>query len=132
MTTTTDRQTAEQPRYRVTRKIHPAEKDRFRFERPFTEQSDPDRYQYGTRTLKAGEEISTREWPHPSFYPLNDVARRIHAFFTIAQKSRMARAPYDQSGRLQLSDGLTGPLPQIKAPQPEPVRMAPGQAWPDL
>src|ERR1700689_5740166 len=84
----------EPPRYRVMRQLQPAERDRYRQERPFSEQGNMDSYQYGTRILKAGEIVETREWPHPSFFPLNDVARRIHSFFSIAQKSRMARSPY--------------------------------------
>jgi hypothetical protein len=123
---------SEEPRYRLRREIYPAERDRYRFERPFSEQGNMDSWQFGTQVLKAGQEISTREWPHPSFYPLNEIARRIHAYFMIAQRSRLARSPYDHGGKLRLSDGLSGTGPQIKAPKPEPVRMAPGQAWPDL
>jgi hypothetical protein len=123
---------SEEPLYRVTREIHPAERDRYRFERPFSEQGNMDSWQYGARIYRAREEISTREWPHASFFPLNEVARRIHSFLTIAQKSRLPRSPYDQGGRLQLSDGLSGPLPKIKTPKPEPVRLSPGQAWPDF
>jgi hypothetical protein len=119
---------SEEPLYRTTREIYPAERDRYRFERPFSEQGNMDCWQFGTTVLKAQQEISTREWPHPSFYPLNEVARRIHSFFTIAQKSRLARSPYDQGGKLRLSDGLSGPLPQIAAPKVQPMDLRPRPA----
>jgi hypothetical protein len=117
--------TTEMPKYRVTREIQAAEKSRFRLERPFTEQSDPDRWQYGERTFKPGEIIETREWPHPSFFPLNDVAKRVRDYFGTRQKSRLQRSPYDASGRLNLDDGLTNPLPKIGLPKLPSVDLRP-------
>jgi hypothetical protein len=97
----------ETPVYRVERDIHPGPKARFRHETPFAESSDSDTWQYGERELKAHEIISTREWPHPSFRPLNFVAKRIIDFFNLEMKSRLPRSPF-QGDRLRLDNGLSG------------------------
>jgi hypothetical protein len=136
MTAAANRQTAipttpplgwnrETPKYRVIRDIHPTPKARFRFEPPFASSSDSDTWQYGTRTMKAGEEIETREWPHPSFFPLNYGARKVLDFFTTRQKSRMQRSPW-QDDRLQLDDGLTGSaVVHVVPPQLKPMDLRP-------
>jgi hypothetical protein len=51
----------ETPKYRVIRETKPAPKSRFRFEPPFASGSESDVWQYGERTMKAGEIIETRE-----------------------------------------------------------------------
>jgi hypothetical protein len=66
----------EVPRYRATRDIHPSPNTRHRFEPPFAAVWDDDMWQYGTQPIAAREEIETREWPHPSFRPLNYSAGR--------------------------------------------------------
>jgi hypothetical protein len=98
----------EVPRYRATRDIHPSPNDRHKFEPPFASQSDSHAWQYGTQILTAGNEIITREWPHPSFHPLNFSAAKVLEFFNSRQKSRLPRSPW-QGDRIVLEDGLTGP-----------------------
>ena len=97
----------EVPRYRVVRDIQPAEKARFRSEPPFAEVWDSDTWQYGTRILKAGEIIESREWPHPSFRPLNYGAKKVLEFFNLQMKSRLPRSPW-HGAQLRLDNGLTG------------------------
>ena len=97
----------ETPKYKVTRNIQPAQKARFRYETPFAESSDSDTWQYGERELKAGEIIETREWPHPSFWPLNFGAKKVLEFFNLKMKSRFPRSPW-VGDRLRLDNGLSG------------------------
>ena len=97
----------ETPKYKVTRNIQPAQKARFRYETPFAESSDSDTWQYGERELKAGEIIETREWPHPSFWPLNFGAKKVLEFFNLQMKSRFPRSPW-VGDRLRLDNGLSG------------------------
>ena len=104
----------EVPRYRATRDVHPSPNSRHRHEAPFASLSDPDVHQYATQPIKAREEFVSREWPHPSFFPLNDSARKVLYFFTTRQKSRLGRAPW-KGDRIVLDDGLTGPTqPKFK------------------
>jgi hypothetical protein len=98
----------ETPKYKATRDVEPAPKARFRSEPPFTTPSGIDIWQYGERPIKAGEIIETREWPHPSFRPLNYCAGKVLDFFNMRQKSRLARSPW-AGDRIRLDDGLTGP-----------------------
>jgi hypothetical protein len=121
----------EVPRYRVGRDVRPSPNDRHRHEPPFSSFSDGSVWQQADRPHEAGEIIESTEWPHPMFFPLNYSARQVLNFFNSSQKSRLPRAPW-ADGRVRLSDGLSGPLPTIKAPQPEPVRLQPRQAWPDM
>jgi hypothetical protein len=97
----------EVPRYRVTRDIHPSPNSRHRFEPPFASLSDSSVWQYAERDYKAGE-IETRDWPHPSFRPLNYSAGKVLDFFNTRQKSRLPRSPW-AGDRIRLDDGLTGP-----------------------
>jgi hypothetical protein len=97
----------ETPKYRVARDVHPAPRARVRFETPFAESSDSDEWQYGERELKAHEIIETREWPHPSFRPLNYAAKKVLEFFNLEMKSRLPRSPF-QGDRLRLDNGLSG------------------------
>jgi hypothetical protein len=120
------------PKYRISHDTKPAPKERFRFEPPFSSGSESDVWQYGERVHKTGEIITTTEWPCPgTMTPLNYSARQVTEFFTSRQKSRLPRSPW-ANDQVRLEDGLGGPQPQIKAPQPERVRMAPGQQWPDM
>jgi hypothetical protein len=115
----------ELPKYRVMRDVHPAEKARFRSEPPFTSTSDSSAWQYGTRILKAGEIIETGEWPHNSFFALNFSAKKVLAFFSASQKSRLPRSPWS-GDRLRLDDGLAGNLVvQAAAPQLQPMDLRP-------
>jgi hypothetical protein len=105
MTTTTADEVA---RYRVIHETHPSQNSRFKLEPPHASASDGS-YQYGDRVLKPGEIIETRSWPHAAFFPLNESAKRVLAFFNSRQKSRLPLTPYDYAGKLRLDDGLTGP-----------------------
>jgi len=96
------------PKYRATRDIQPATKARFRFEPPFASLANSNEWQYGARSIKAGEIIETRDWPHPSFKPLNYSAGKVLDFFIMRQKSRLPRSPW-RGDRIVLDDGLTGP-----------------------
>jgi hypothetical protein len=96
----------ETPKYRASRDVHPAPRARYRDEPPFSTISDNDCWQYAEREIKAHEEISTREWPHPSFRALNYSAGRVLEFFTTRTKSRLARSPWS-GDRIRLDDGLS-------------------------
>ena len=94
----------EVPRYRVTRDVHPSPNRRHRTETPFTSIADSDEWQFAERTHEAGEVIATTAWPHPSFSPQNDSARKVLDFFNSRMKSRMPRSPW-RNGRVFLDDG---------------------------
>jgi hypothetical protein len=117
------------PKYRVTRETHPAPKARFRTEPPFASGSESDVWQYGDRTLKAGDIVETKEWPHSLFFPLNYSAKRVLDFFNSQMKSRMARSPFF-GNEIRLETGLSGGPPQIAAPQVQPVGVQPAGGWP--
>jgi hypothetical protein len=97
------------PKYRATRALHPAPKERFRHEPPFAMTVDSDAWQYATRAIDAGEIVETKDWPHPSFHPLNYGAVKVLEFFNTRQKSRLAQSPWQGDG-LRLDDGLSGPV----------------------
>jgi hypothetical protein len=117
--TAVDRQTArgweqEVPLYKATRDVNPSPNDRVRFEAPFSSQSNPDAYQYSERPIAAGQLVETKNWPHPSFRPLNRSAEAVMEFFTTRQKSRMSISPWNID-RIVLEDGLSGRTqPNIK------------------
>src|SRR5216683_7077910 len=67
----------ETPKYKATRDVRPAPRARFRFESPLSMIFDVDEWQYGTRPIKIGEIIETRDWPHASFRPLNYAAEKV-------------------------------------------------------
>lgn len=121
----------ELPKYRIGRAVYPSPNDRHRHELPFSNFSDSGVWQYADRPHAAGEVITSDCWPHPMFVPLNYSAKMVLEFYGLATKSRLPRSPI-VDGRVMLSDGLNGPLPQIKAPQPEPVRLEPRQVWAGL
>jgi hypothetical protein len=97
----------ETPKYRVSRDLRPAQRARYRSEPPFAQMLDSDTWQYGSRPLKAGEIIETREWPHASFRALNYAAVKVLEFFNLEIKSRLPRSPWN-GDRLRLDNGLTG------------------------
>src|SRR5436190_9860206 len=99
----------ETPKYRATRDVHPSPNSRHRFEPPFAQISDNGVWQYAPRPIKAGEIIATRDWPHPSFNPLNYSGGKVLDFFIMRQKSRLPRSPW-RGERSALDDGLTGPM----------------------
>jgi hypothetical protein len=104
----------EVPRYRATRSVHPSPNARHLRESPFSSFSDSSVWQFAERDYKAGEEILSRAWPHPSFHPLNYSAAKVLDFFNSRQKSRLGRSPW-QGDRLVLDDGMTGPTqPKFK------------------
>jgi hypothetical protein len=122
----------EVPKYRISRDTKPAAKERFRFEPPFSSGSESDVWQYGEKIWPAGSVIETTEWPNAgTMTPLNYSARQVMEFFTSRQKSRLPRSPWFDN-QVRLEDGLGNGPPKITAPQPERVRMAPGQVWPGL
>jgi hypothetical protein len=90
----TQRWDREIPRYRVTRAVHPAPRSRLLTEPPLSQISDDDCWQYATKKLAAGETIETTSWPHQSFAPINESARRIHIFFLTGDKARMPLSPW--------------------------------------
>jgi hypothetical protein len=65
---------------------------------------DSSEYQFAERDYKAGEELTTTSWPHPSFRPLNYSACRVLEFFNSRMKSRLPLRPW-RGGRIDLDDG---------------------------
>jgi hypothetical protein len=113
------------PRYRITRDLAPAMKDRLRFEGPYTDLTCGNSWQYGDREYAAGEEIETKFWPHPSMHPLTYSAQRVMAFFNSAMRSRLQHAPW-RDGQVRLEDGLSGPLPvHVSTPKVAPMNLRP-------
>jgi hypothetical protein len=113
------------PKYRVTRDLKPAQKERFRHEPPFAETWVSDVWQYSDRHYEAGEEIEATAWPHPSMRPLNYAAERVHAFFISGMKSRLTTSPW-RDGQVRLADGISGPLPgHVSTPHVKPINLRP-------
>jgi hypothetical protein len=112
------------PKYRATRDLHPAPKERYRHEPPFGMTMDSDCWQYATRPVKAGEIIETKEWPHPSFHPLNYGAGKVLEFFNRSPKSRLTQTPWHGSS-IRLDDGMTGNGPNIVPVRPHPFDLRP-------
>ena len=110
------------PQYRISRQTMPAQKERFRFEAPFSGGSESNIWQYGSRAHTAGEVIETTFWPNPgTMVPLNYSARQVMEFFTTHQKSRLQLSPW-RDGQIVLDDGLSAPLPKIGGLHLEPGR----------
>jgi hypothetical protein len=101
----------EVPRYKATRPVHASPNPRHRLETPFSSLSDHSVWQHAEQgqEVAAGEEVTTKSWPHPSFRALNFSAGRVLDFFNSRQRSRMALSPW-RNGRIELDDGLSGPL----------------------
>jgi hypothetical protein len=108
------------PRYRAVFDVHPSAKSRFRTEPPFAQVMDSAEWQYADRAYRAGDEIETKEWPSPSFRPLNYSAERTLSFFNNQMKSRLPRSPW-HDGRLRLSNGLSD-APAIFNPRPPQIK----------
>ena len=114
------------PKYRAQFDLAPAARDRYLSENPFAFEGDGRSWQYSVKPIVRGEIVHTTEWPHSSLQPLNETARRIHAFFTTQMKSRMQRSPW-RDGRLNLDKGLTGNMFISLAPiKPERVDLRAG------
>jgi hypothetical protein len=115
----------ETPKYRATRDLRPAERARYRLESPFGAVFNSEIWQYATREIKAGEIIETKEWPHPTFMPLNYGAERVLEFFNTRMKSRMTTSPWHGDG-LRLDDGMSGKIIVSAAtPQLQPMNLRP-------
>lgn len=116
------------PKYRATRDIQPSPKSRFRFEPPFTSVFNSDAWQYGSEHVKAGQTVETKDWPHPSFHPLNYSAGKVLEFFNARLKSRLQNSPWFGS-QIRLEDGLTGrAVVEVVPPQLRQVDMRPQPA----
>src|SRR5258708_3869518 len=99
---------SEIPKYRSPIALLPAALARYHFEPPFEDSLGGDSsWQYGTKPIAAGEIVSTWDWPHPRFQPLNETAKKIHSFFSREIRSRLTRAPFF-NGKLSLETGLSG------------------------
>jgi hypothetical protein len=101
----------ETPKYKATRNFHASPNPRHRLEPPFTFCWDDATWQYAEQgqEVAAGQEIWTTAWPHPSWRALNRSAEKVLDFFNSRQRSRMALSPW-RNGRIELDDGLSGPL----------------------
>src|SRR5882724_1825195 len=96
----------EVPRYRATCDLWPASKAHFKTVRPVPGLADvEDIWQYGRRFIAAGEVITTIDWPHVSFRPINESARRVHAYFLARNRSWLPIRPWDD-GHVVLTDGV--------------------------
>jgi hypothetical protein len=116
---------SEIPRYRIVRDLKPAEKTRFRFEKPFSETSSNDSWQYSDRHYEAGETVESTAWPHPSMRAQNYSAERVLQFFNLEMKSRLPVSPWHQ-GRVRLDTGLSGPTSfEVKPRMPQPMNLRP-------
>jgi hypothetical protein len=58
--------------------------------------------------MKSGEIVEAREWPHPSFHPLNYSAAKVLDLFNTRMKSRLQRSPW-RGDRLRLDDSRHRP-----------------------
>jgi hypothetical protein len=99
----------EVPRYKATRDLRPAEVARYRMEPPLGTVFNSQIWQYATREIKADEIIESKDWPHPSFAPLNYGAEKVLEFFNTRMKSRMTTSPWFGDS-LRLDDGLCGTI----------------------
>ncbi|MET4242716.1 hypothetical protein [Bradyrhizobium sp. RT10b] len=119
----------EPARYRVEADLHPSPLTRHRFDPPFVSSTDSTMFQYTDRVLHAGEVVELLTWPHPSMTPLNEVAKRVMAYFTSHSKSRLPKSPF-HNGQLRLDDGLSGTVPQerLLGRRPEPAVPSPIRA----
>jgi len=112
------------PKYRLIRDLKPPAKPRFALEKPWTETSEADVWQYLDRPLPAGTVIETTCWPHESLFAINEAARRVLEFYRSSVKSRLTRTPW-MDGELRLSTGLEGPgVPFVRPPAPAIPRVA--------
>jgi hypothetical protein len=106
------------PRYRLSRDIWPAPKPHFRHLPPIPSMTKlDDIWQYARQPVSAGDLINTEFWPHPSFEPLNESARRVHEFFLAGiGKSWLPFCPFEDG---RVVSGLTSPEGFAPPPQPQ-------------
>jgi hypothetical protein len=52
---------------------------------------DSDCWQYAPRAIKAGEIIEIKDWPHPSFFPMNFAPEKC-SIFSGTDKNRACRS----------------------------------------
>jgi hypothetical protein len=115
----------EVPRFRVTRDLQPAPRERYRFEPPFGTDFGSDRWQYGDREYAAGAELESKCWPHESMLPLNYSAERVLSFFKSEMKSRLPTSPWFND-QVRLDNGMSGPIiPDVRPPQMRPTDLRP-------
>ena len=114
------------PKYRVTRDLKPAPKERFRSEPPFSMTWESDVYQYGARPMTTGETLETTDWPHASFRPLNYSAEKVLSFFNSAIKSRLPRSPW-HGDQVRLDTGLNNApgIVDVSPPKLQPMNLRP-------
>ncbi len=108
----------EKPRYRATRELYPAPKERMRTEPPISEMGDPNTWQYAENRVAEGEIVETDCWPHESMKGENFAGRKIVEHFNREMKSRLARSPV-LGGIVVLQNGFgsaPGPTPAILKP----------------
>jgi hypothetical protein len=103
----------ETPRYKATRDLHPPALARMGLETPWTSCNNEHTWQYAPGTVRDGEIVATTSWPHESFRPLNESAKRIHNFFSTATKSRMQLRPW-ADGRINIDDGMSFGEAEVK------------------
>lgn len=115
------------PRYRATRDLQPSPNARHRHEPPLATIFDNNVWQHGEKPLARGDEITTTQWPHSSFRPLNFSAQQVLAFFNGVMKSRLPRSPW-YAGQVRLDNGLSGGvigLADVRPPQIQPMNLRP-------
>ena len=97
------------PRYKVTRPLKLAAEVRHQLEPPIaTLDSDIWQYGYGPGQLKRFAVVVTRDWAHPSMEPLNESARRVHAWFMARHgRSRLPWRPWVGDHIVLLDDGTS-------------------------
>jgi hypothetical protein len=102
------------PRYKARWALRPSQFSRHRLEAPWSQQLDSSIWQYlePGQSIAAGEEVESTAWPAPGFVALNYSAERVIEFYNIAMRSRLANSPW-RNGRIELDDGLSGPLPTV-------------------
>jgi hypothetical protein len=114
------------PRYRLTRDLQPASRARHRFEKPFSETSSNDSWQFSDRHYEAGAEIESTCWPHQSMRALNYSAERVLSYFNSEMKSRLPRSPW-HNGCVRLDNGLSNvpAIADVRPPQLQPMNLRP-------
>src|SRR5258707_671159 len=98
----------ETPRYRASRDVWPASQPYVKHVQPIPHMAElEDVWQYGRAPIAAGKVIATGEWPHESFEPLNESARRVHGFFLARiGKVWLSWRPWD-GDHIVLDDGTS-------------------------
>jgi hypothetical protein len=100
------------PKYRASKNLEPPQHRYLRVAPPRATLSAGDVWQFGLRAIKANEIFETKFWPHESFEPVNESARRVKLFFSSRPKSVLPWRPWSREGRVVLNDGLTRSMRQ--------------------